>query len=485
MQMREALSCWGLFSVAGLLAVATEAPGGDVTIPTYTDETDSRLVADAAVGDSDTSEKDFGRGDFDRDGDVDVVVGRRIGFNGNGGSPLPNTLFVNVGGVLTDMTALCAPDLLNSERTRDIVVADFDNDGWLDVMVLNGTSETPQLLMNQGENGGGWIGLTAAQDKMPRGFSIDAWTGAAGDLANDADGYPDVFVGVRTGTDRILLNLGAKDEIWQGFTDGSNRLGNNDNTEAVRSSFIVDVNGDGDNDIVEGVTWPTGAVRVLANDGAGMFDASAQTVFSGSAYNFGVGDLDGNGLMDFFGVKNGNDEYRENLSTPDSDTIVLGNLLTAPNSSGFGSISRVGDINNDGTDDFLTCDLDQEFPVDCARRLKMYVNIGESPYLVDAAPVQEAWTPNGTSDVALIDIDGDGDLDMFIGHCTGNSVFIQDGSPAVVGDIDGDGVVGTGDLILLLGAWGPCDDCGDCPADLDGDCNVGTGDLILLLGNWG
>lgn len=55
----------------------------------------------------------------------------------------------------------------------------------------------------------------------------------------------------------------------------------------------------------------------------------------------------------------------------------------------------------------------------------------------------------------------------------------------VIGDIDGDGIVGTGDLLLLLGAWGPCDDCGNCAADLDGDCNVGTGDLLLLLGNWG
>ena len=54
----------------------------------------------------------------------------------------------------------------------------------------------------------------------------------------------------------------------------------------------------------------------------------------------------------------------------------------------------------------------------------------------------------------------------------------------VLGDIDGDGIVVGGDLILLLGAWGPCDDCAACPADLDGDCTVGTADLILLLGNW-
>ena len=52
-----------------------------------------------------------------------------------------------------------------------------------------------------------------------------------------------------------------------------------------------------------------------------------------------------------------------------------------------------------------------------------------------------------------------------------------------LGDLDNDGVVGSSDLIILLGAWGRCR--GECIADLDGDGVVGTGDLILLLGNWG
>ena len=53
------------------------------------------------------------------------------------------------------------------------------------------------------------------------------------------------------------------------------------------------------------------------------------------------------------------------------------------------------------------------------------------------------------------------------------------------GDLDGDGQVGPADLLILLGAWGPCDDCDNCPEDLDGDCAVGTNDLVILLGNWG
>ncbi len=52
----------------------------------------------------------------------------------------------------------------------------------------------------------------------------------------------------------------------------------------------------------------------------------------------------------------------------------------------------------------------------------------------------------------------------------------------VLGDIDGDGVVGVVDLLLLLGAWGACD---ACPADIDGDFSVGVPDLLALLGNWG
>ncbi|MCZ6754650.1 MAG: hypothetical protein O7E49_04990 [Gemmatimonadetes bacterium] len=54
----------------------------------------------------------------------------------------------------------------------------------------------------------------------------------------------------------------------------------------------------------------------------------------------------------------------------------------------------------------------------------------------------------------------------------------------VVGDLDGDGTVGITDLLILLGSWGPCADCENCPADLDGDCTVGILDLLTLLANW-
>lgn len=60
--------------------------------------------------------------------------------------------------------------------------------------------------------------------------------------------------------------------------------------------------------------------------------------------------------------------------------------------------------------------------------------------------------------------------------------------PQIPGDLNGDGVVDTNDLLLLFASWGPCANCklpGDCPADLNDDCTVNTIDLLLLFANWG
>ena len=49
-------------------------------------------------------------------------------------------------------------------------------------------------------------------------------------------------------------------------------------------------------------------------------------------------------------------------------------------------------------------------------------------------------------------------------------------------DIDGDGDVGTNDILALLSAWG---DCGSCPEDVTGDGIVGVDDLLMLVGSFG
>jgi predicted outer membrane repeat protein len=56
------------------------------------------------------------------------------------------------------------------------------------------------------------------------------------------------------------------------------------------------------------------------------------------------------------------------------------------------------------------------------------------------------------------------------------------GEPAVIGDLNGDGIVGPADLAQLLASWGAC---ANCPADFNGDGAVGPADLAQLLAHWG
>ncbi len=49
------------------------------------------------------------------------------------------------------------------------------------------------------------------------------------------------------------------------------------------------------------------------------------------------------------------------------------------------------------------------------------------------------------------------------------------------GDVNGDGVVNTNDLLAVLAAWGPCQECSE---DLNQDGFVGVDDLLMLIAAW-
>jgi hypothetical protein len=55
----------------------------------------------------------------------------------------------------------------------------------------------------------------------------------------------------------------------------------------------------------------------------------------------------------------------------------------------------------------------------------------------------------------------------------------------IPGDVDFDGTVAFGDLLILLSTWGPCTDpSGFCDADLNGDGVIDFIDLLIVLANW-
>jgi hypothetical protein len=54
-------------------------------------------------------------------------------------------------------------------------------------------------------------------------------------------------------------------------------------------------------------------------------------------------------------------------------------------------------------------------------------------------------------------------------------------SCGIQGDLDGDGLVGAGDLAIILLDFGPCASGSPCPSDLDGSGSVDAGDIAFLL----
>lgn len=82
------------------------------------------------------------------------------------------------------------------------------------------------------------------------------------------------------------------------------------------------------------------------------------------------------------------------------------------------------------------------------------------------------------------DIDDDGRIaaEVIIGGRSYGPRRIALLTPCRAADLDCNGSVDAGDLAILLGGWGRCD---ECPADLDQDGAVTAGDLALLLGGWG
>jgi len=65
-----------------------------------------------------------------------------------------------------------------------------------------------------------------------------------------------------------------------------------------------------------------------------------------------------------------------------------------------------------------------------------------------------------------------------------DNITITRTPPAVPGDLDGDGLVTSADLGILLAGWGPCAKGSECAADINGDGQVDSEDLGALLSAW-
>ncbi len=179
--------------------------------------------------------------DYDNDGWPDIYIARD-GWNGQA----PNSLYLNNhNGTFTDVTAKAGLD--DPSDTYDQVWADFDRDGYLDVLDGNGITGsglTNRLFHNNGN--GTFTDITQkAGVQEPRGTNLGTIGLAVADY--DRDGWPDIFVAGYNAPNRLYHNKGNgtfEEVAKKAGMDGA------DSIAPAYTSLFIDYNTDGYPDIL-------------------------------------------------------------------------------------------------------------------------------------------------------------------------------------------------------------------------------------------
>ncbi len=431
-------------------------------------------------------------GDPDGDGDADVWLAPRFGsvrFFRNDGT-----------GTFQDDSA-SLPASVNG--VVDIAVAELTGDAHEDVLL----AAFGQTYLFASDGLGGFVDLTVglpATGSSPQALAL---------LDLEGDGDLDFVVALAGGQNLLFENDGAGV-----FSDVSAQLPSvNDFTLAIAAG---DVDADGDDDIVLSddfdASW-------LASDGSGTFALRIALEPTGTLRPsaFALFDVDADGDSDLYVGDALFSGLQDRLFLNDGggglvDVTVLSSIPTNEQRT---ETVAVGDVNGDGEPDlFLGNSAGGPSGATQADRLLLGDGLGRFADASDRLPALVV----STHDVELGDLDGDGDLDAFLGFHEffgpgQNRVYLNDGTgtfgelagalPVVLdrtravalGDWDGDGdldgVIGNGTdfanrLVLNDGAGFFTEDSARLPAtDLPtndfavGDWNVdGAVDLVLANG---
>jgi len=435
-------------------------------------------VSSTALTDGST-EADMAWGDVDDDGDTDVVVVRKQEFTSTG--KRTNFLLRNDNATLNNATSLVTDSdvggdqgFLTPTNDRDVILVDVDNDGTLDIVTATTLSDNdpkhighPRIYRNKGGVGAAWLGYRFEAGRSPQLFHFGNGQArnprfcsvAGGDVTND--GFADLYFGdydsSGAGGSGQPGGFDLDDRLWVNdgtgfFSDDSQlRMTSQMLDSAFGNSVIIhDFNQDGFNDIVKDTSLnaPQYVAASYNNPNNPGFFNIFHSFHTNAPYHVSEGDLNNDGRTDLIISDDASDRIRINTGVDALGRVTWSSALTfdfiSGGDDGFASNNLVTDLDNDGWNDVLICDVDVDIG-GCSRRLHIYHNettqVGaasnSSVTLIEEreSTSNSGWigvvgltdnTLEGAHDVAVFDLDGDGDKDLLLARCAGTFLYEND-----------------------------------------------------------
>jgi gliding motility-associated-like protein len=254
-------------------------------------------------------------------------------------------------------------------------IVDIDGDGRVDLIGQHGNgSVNPDLWIAQNISTPGNIEFGASLSYF--GNTFDAGAGVAvGDLDND--GKPELLVNHNFGATLAIL----KNTSIPGLISFTN-IGSISTGQYNRSRQIVDMNGDGLNDIIFKFNG-TQDIRIFLNTNSGgelaVSDFATEIVLTSELGNYGgmtLGDVNGDGKPDILASEDGEIGIFENVFTGgtfDANAFIPAHLFQGSGNSTYPTSPLAADLNGDSRPDMVV-GITNTTP----RRISIYENVNVS-----------------------------------------------------------------------------------------------------------
>ncbi len=332
--------------------------------------------------------------DMDGDGDLDLILAsefvRNLYISNLGNLAYSANNYNRFNGV--------GYKQFSGQDSEDIAIADFDQDGFLDVLFVSEDSPGHELFFNRGN-----ATFELSTYRFPASVANAL---AVTDL--NGDDYPDVIIG-NNGQNQVFIN--QKNKYFSEATSSYFP----DNDDATQDLKLIDIDLDGDLDLVEGIERGGNNIYIFdsnrflaANDRLPNFGTAVET------RKVAVGDINDDGYPDLFYC---NVSWRPGVDPQDRLLVNDGKgffrdiTATALPANPFPTLdANIVDYNRDGFADILTVGSGPE-----GKNYSLYINDGQGKFTDQTSTLLPAMKFRIGISLHTADLNADGFLDIYIG----------------------------------------------------------------------